>query len=107
MGVALNLEEDNVGCILFGESYEIKEGDTVKGSLDGVAYLEAGSKKRDRFGCVVTFPKEVIGKPVVLEIASPADGANVSDIGAILLSVNRTCFAAVVAPELEQTYYQS
>ncbi|MBI5473915.1 MAG: F0F1 ATP synthase subunit alpha [Ignavibacteriae bacterium] len=29
-GMVLNLEEDNVGCILFGESYEIKEGDTVK-----------------------------------------------------------------------------
>ena len=29
-GVVLNLEEDNVGCILFGESSEIKEGDTVK-----------------------------------------------------------------------------
>jgi F-type H+-transporting ATPase subunit alpha len=26
----LNLEEDNVGCILFGESSEIREGDTVK-----------------------------------------------------------------------------
>jgi F-type H+-transporting ATPase subunit alpha len=29
-GLVLNLEEDNVGCILFGESREIKEGDTVK-----------------------------------------------------------------------------
>ncbi|HEX9657153.1 MAG TPA: F0F1 ATP synthase subunit alpha [Bacteroidota bacterium] len=29
-GMVLNLEEDNVGCILFGESREIKEGDTVK-----------------------------------------------------------------------------
>ncbi len=29
-GMALNLEEDNVGCILFGESSEIREGDTVK-----------------------------------------------------------------------------
>ena len=28
--MVLNLEEDNVGCILFGESSEIKEGDTVK-----------------------------------------------------------------------------
>ena len=30
MGVALNLEEDNVGCILFGESSLVKEGDMVK-----------------------------------------------------------------------------
>ncbi len=29
-GMVLNLEEDNVGCMLFGESAEIKEGDTVK-----------------------------------------------------------------------------
>ncbi len=30
MGMVLNLEEDNVGCVLFGESNKIKEGDTVK-----------------------------------------------------------------------------
>ncbi|HEY7167428.1 MAG TPA: F0F1 ATP synthase subunit alpha [Candidatus Binatia bacterium] len=30
LGVALNLEEDNVGAALFGENYLIKEGDTVK-----------------------------------------------------------------------------
>jgi F-type H+-transporting ATPase subunit alpha len=29
-GMVLNLEEDNVGCVLFGESSLIKEGDTVK-----------------------------------------------------------------------------
>jgi F-type H+-transporting ATPase subunit alpha len=29
-GVALNLEEDNVGAALFGETHVIKEGDTVK-----------------------------------------------------------------------------
>jgi F-type H+-transporting ATPase subunit alpha len=29
-GVALNLEEDNVGAALFGETHMIKEGDTVK-----------------------------------------------------------------------------
>lgn len=29
-GVALNLEEDNVGCVLFGEVHLVKEGDTVK-----------------------------------------------------------------------------
>lgn len=29
-GMALNLEEDNVGCILFGDSSLVKEGDTVK-----------------------------------------------------------------------------
>lgn len=29
-GMALNLEEDNVGCVIFGEVTHIKEGDTVK-----------------------------------------------------------------------------
>src|ERR1051325_7733246 len=29
-GIALNLEEDNVGAALFGETHMIKEGDTVK-----------------------------------------------------------------------------
>ncbi|MFA6457647.1 MAG: HAS-barrel domain-containing protein, partial [Bacteroidota bacterium] len=27
-GMVLNLEEDNVGCILFGDDTQIKEGDT-------------------------------------------------------------------------------
>ncbi|MGQ9823654.1 MAG: F0F1 ATP synthase subunit alpha [Desulfotomaculales bacterium] len=30
LGMALNLEEDNVGCVLLGPYYHIKEGDTVK-----------------------------------------------------------------------------
>src|SRR6266702_7039296 len=30
LGIALNLEEDNVGAALFGETHMIKEGDTVK-----------------------------------------------------------------------------
>jgi F-type H+-transporting ATPase subunit alpha len=29
-GMALNIEEDNVGCVLFGESTFVKEGDVVK-----------------------------------------------------------------------------
>jgi F-type H+-transporting ATPase subunit alpha len=29
-GMVMNLEEDNVGCVLFGESTKIREGDTVK-----------------------------------------------------------------------------
>ncbi|MEE9543479.1 MAG: HAS-barrel domain-containing protein, partial [Thermodesulfobacteriota bacterium] len=29
-GMVLNLEEDNVGVVIFGEDYLIKEGDTVK-----------------------------------------------------------------------------
>jgi len=30
IGMALNLEQDNIGCIIFGESAHIKEGDIVK-----------------------------------------------------------------------------
>jgi F-type H+/Na+-transporting ATPase subunit alpha len=30
VGMALNLEEDNVGCIIFGETHKIKEGDIAK-----------------------------------------------------------------------------
>ena len=30
MGMALNLEEDNVGCVLFGDDTLIREGDTVR-----------------------------------------------------------------------------
>ena len=30
VGMALNLEEDNVGCIIFGETRKIKEGDIAK-----------------------------------------------------------------------------
>jgi F-type H+-transporting ATPase subunit alpha len=29
-GMALNLERDNVGCVIFGDDRGIKEGDTVK-----------------------------------------------------------------------------
>ena len=31
-GVALNLEQDNVGCVLLGSDQKIKEGDVVKGT---------------------------------------------------------------------------
>ncbi len=30
VGMALNLEEDNIGAVVFGEDYKIKEGDLVK-----------------------------------------------------------------------------
>ena len=32
-GMALNLETDNVGVVIFGEDRDIKEGDTVQFSL--------------------------------------------------------------------------
>ncbi|MFN0159552.1 MAG: F0F1 ATP synthase subunit alpha [Bacteroidota bacterium] len=57
-GMVLNLEEDNVGCILFGESREIKEGDQVK-----------------RTGRVASIPvgDEMLGR-VVNPLGQPIDG---------------------------------
>jgi F-type H+-transporting ATPase subunit alpha len=46
-GMVLNLEEDNVGCILFGESSEIREGDTVK-RTGRVASLPVGEQMLGR-----------------------------------------------------------
>ncbi|HVO92211.1 MAG TPA: F0F1 ATP synthase subunit alpha [Terriglobales bacterium] len=57
-GVALNLEEDNVGAALFGETHMIKEGDTVK-----------------RTGRIAEVPvgKELVGR-VVDALGAPIDG---------------------------------
>jgi len=57
-GMVLNLEEDNVGCILFGEASKIKEGDTVK-----------------RTGRVASLPvgDQMLGR-VVNALGAPADG---------------------------------
>ena len=57
-GMILNLEEDNVGCILFGESAEIKEGDTVK-----------------RTGRVASLPvgEQMLGR-VINPLGQPTDG---------------------------------
>jgi len=57
-GVALNLEEDNVGAALFGETHMIKEGDTVK-----------------RTGRIAEVPvgKSLIGR-VVNALGEPIDG---------------------------------
>ncbi|MBU2494459.1 MAG: F0F1 ATP synthase subunit alpha [Bacteroidetes bacterium] len=56
MGMVLNLEEDSVGCVLFGESQLIKEGDTVK-RTKRVASFPVGDKM---LGRVVT----PLGEPV-------------------------------------------
>ncbi len=46
-GMALNLEEDNVGCVIFGEGSHIKEGDTVK-RTGRVASMPAGESMLGR-----------------------------------------------------------
>jgi F-type H+-transporting ATPase subunit alpha len=57
-GMALNLETDNVGIVIFGEDREIKEGQTVK-----------------RTGSIVDVPvgKELLGR-VVDALGNPIDG---------------------------------
>jgi len=57
-GMALNLEEDNVGVVIFGDDTDIKEGDTVK-----------------RTGAIVEVPtgKELLGR-VVDALGNPIDG---------------------------------
>ena len=58
MGMALNLEEDNVGCVLFGEDTLINEGDEVR-----------------RTGRIVEVPvgEELLGR-VVNPLGQPLDG---------------------------------
>jgi F-type H+-transporting ATPase subunit alpha len=57
-GMALNLETDNVGVVIFGNDRDIKEGDTVK-----------------RTGAIVEIPvgKELLGR-VVDSLGNPIDG---------------------------------
>ncbi len=62
-GMALNLESDNVGVVIFGDDREIKEGDTVK-----------------RTGAIVDVPvgKQLLGR-VVDGLGNPIDGKGVLD----------------------------
>jgi F-type H+-transporting ATPase subunit alpha len=57
-GMALNLEEDNIGCVLLGTDYQVKEGDIVK-----------------RTGKIVEIPvgEAMIGR-VVNALGEPIDG---------------------------------
>ncbi len=47
IGMVLNLDEDSVGCVLFGDSSLIKEGDTVK-RTKRVASIPVGDEFRGR-----------------------------------------------------------
>ena len=62
-GMALNLENDNVGVVIFGDDRNIKEGDVVK-----------------RTGSIVDVPvgKELLGR-VVDGLGNPIDGKGVLD----------------------------
>jgi F-type H+-transporting ATPase subunit alpha len=58
-GIALNLEEDNVGAVLLGASNEIKEGDTVK-RTNRIASINVGEKMLGRV--VNTLGEPIDGK---------------------------------------------
>ena len=62
-GMALNLESENVGVVIFGDDKAIKEGDTVK-----------------RTGAIVDTPvgKELLGR-VVDGLGNPIDGKGALD----------------------------
>jgi F-type H+-transporting ATPase subunit alpha len=67
-GLALNLEEDSVGAVLFGESDKIKEGDTVR---------------RTRRIASVPVGRGMIGR-VVDPLGNPVDGKGPIDADAVV-----------------------
>ncbi|RMH05382.1 MAG: F0F1 ATP synthase subunit alpha [Planctomycetota bacterium] len=64
-GIALNLEEDNVGCVLLGDAAKVREGDTVK-----------------RTGRIISVPTgdALIGR-VVDALGRPLDGKGAIEAG--------------------------
>jgi F-type H+-transporting ATPase subunit alpha len=70
-GMVLNLEEDNVGCILFGEVSEIKEGDTVK-RTGRVASMPVGEAMLGRVLNALGQPVDGRG-PVLTDKAMPIE----------------------------------
>jgi len=86
-GMALNLESDNVGVVIFGSDAEIKEGDTVKRTetivdvpvgkgllgrvvdalgnpIDGKGPIEATERKRVEVKAPGIIPRESVSEPV-------------------------------------------
>jgi F-type H+-transporting ATPase subunit alpha len=55
-GMVLNLEEDNVGVVLFGPSREVKEGDKVK-RMNKIASINVGEK-------IVGRVVDTLGEPI-------------------------------------------
>ncbi len=86
-GMALNLESDNVGVVIFGSDAEIKEGDTVKRTgtivdvpvgkgllgrvvdalgnpIDGKGPIEGAERKRVEVKAPGIIPRESVSEPV-------------------------------------------
>lgn len=71
-GIAFNLEEDNVGCILMGPDQHISEGDEVK-TTGRIASTKVGDALLGR--CVTPLGEPIDGKgPVVSEDLLPLEG---------------------------------
>jgi F-type H+-transporting ATPase subunit alpha len=70
-GMALNIEEDNVGCVLFGESSFIKEGDTVK-RTKRLASMQVGEKMLGRVITPLGEPQDGRG-PISVEKYLPLE----------------------------------
>ena len=72
MGMVLNLEEDNVGTILFGATSEIKEGDVVK-RTGKIAQIPVGDAMVGRV--VDALGRPIDGKgPIVTDKTRPLEG---------------------------------
>jgi F-type H+-transporting ATPase subunit alpha len=71
-GIALNLEEDNVGCVLLGSDSNIKEGDTVK-TTGRIVEVPVGEAMLGRV--VNALGQPVDGKgPIATEDTLPIEG---------------------------------
>jgi F-type H+-transporting ATPase subunit alpha len=68
MGIALNLEEDNVGAVILGDDRDIKEGDTVR-----------------RTGRIIEVP---VGEALIGRVVNPL-GQPIDDAGPIVTSESR------------------
>jgi len=72
VGILLNLEEDNVGAILFGETHRIREGDLVK-RTGRIAQVPVGDVMIGRV--VDALGRPIDGKgPIVTDRSRPLEG---------------------------------
>lgn len=72
MGMVLNLEEDNVGAVIFGSDEEIKEGDTVR-RTERIASVPAGEALVGRVVNALGQPLDEKG-PIVTDNYRPMEG---------------------------------
>ena len=71
-GIALNLEEDNVGCVLLGSDKDIKEGDTVK-TTGNIVEVPVGEALLGRVVNALGQPLDGKG-PIATEKTLPIEG---------------------------------